>query len=470
MLHLTLNGWSRDLSPLKWGFEEASTSIERYLILEKVHKEAVKSGVNVDYSGMPKTIEIEIPDNANPIPLTGYNNFRGITFRVCNNQKDIFLFERKGILSPINLDKQIIDDADFRGNNVLNKGMCLVVIEDNNYWTERTGYGYSVKRKDILLLDKGKGKNKVIQPYNNEYSSPKCYYRYVDDEKTIVKNLTLERLENSTKKTYLLMLANLNDIKIERVNIQTPANNMYGDMSLNILNCTNVSVKDVDIRGTYSQKDKYGYGIQMNNVYNSSFKNLNATALWGIFGTNNLNNVILDKCNINRFDIHCYGKDVYCKRTIFSSLYNQFSSIYGIVTFEKCQFKYFIPILLEPSFNAYTEFQLNIINCKWMVNESKNYLLYAGLSGGGPNKRKELGNKYLPSIYIKNLDVFISPKVKNVYLMNPKIVSSLDKINIPSINIDGIKFKYSDNHESVYWNILKNKIQIVDGFVYSNKK
>lgn len=469
-LHLALNGWCKDLSPLEWGFEKATTSIERYSILENVHKEAVKRGVNVDYSGMPKTIEIEIPQNADPIPLTNSNNFRGITFRVYNKQKDIFLFERKGILSPITLDKQTIDDADFRGNDILNKGKCLVVIEDANYWTERTGYGYSVKRRDILFLNKGIGKNKVIQPYNNEYSLPECYYRYVNEDKTIIKDLKLERLENSSKKTYLLMLENLNDIVIEKVIIKTPTNNMYGDMALNIVNCANVSVNDVDIRGSYSQKDKYGYGIHMNNVYNSFFKNIKATALWGIFGTNNINKAILEKCDINRFDIHCYGKDVYCKNTIFSSLYNQFSSFYGELTFEKCWFKNFTPVLLEPSYNAYTDFQLKLIDCKWMVNESKNFLLYAGLLGEGPNKRKELEHKFLPNIYIKNLDVFIYPKVKNVYLFNPQTVSSSNKIIISRINIDGMKFRYPYNNEGACWNISTKEIRFEDGFVYSSKR
>lgn len=463
-------GWSRNLSPFDWGFDKAKTSMERYSILHAVHAEAVKRGVDVDYSGMPKKIEIEIPENATPILLTENNNFRGITFFVQNKRKDLFLFERKGTLIPIELLKKDIDNASFKNIPKINKGRCLIVIEDANYWTERIGYSYSVKRKDILLVEEGIGINKVIQTYNNEYSLPKCFFRYVDEEKTIIKNVTIKRSENSTRKTYVLLLTNLNDVRIDGVDIETPKGNMYGDKALNICNCTNVSVKNVNIKGSYSQKDKYGYGIHMDNVYNVSFKNLNTTALWGIFGTNNLSEVILDKCDINRFDIHCYGKNVFCKNTTFNQLYNQFSSFYGVLIFDKCRFNSFIPVLLEPSFNAYTDFQLKLIDCKWNVDESCNYLLYVGNFGNAPNKRKELTRKFIPSIFIKNLIVYLSPKVKNVYLIKAGTISSSNKITLSKIEIDGLKFKYPTKHDEVHWFISTKEILFEEGFVYTTKR
>lgn len=437
---VALNGWGRNLSPLDWGFEKAATPIERFHVLQAVHAEAVKKGVDVNYSGMPNHIEIEIPDQASSIQLTDNNNFKGIIFEVRNKRKELFLFERKGILEPIELSKQEIDDADFRKNRIINKDKCLVVVEDANYWTERVGYGYSVKRKDILLVENGIGVNKVIQPYNNEYSLPKCSYRYVNDEKTVVKNLTVKRSKDSTQKTYVLKLANLNDVRIEGIDIETPEGNMYGDMALGIYNCTNVKVKDINIKGTYSQKGKFGYGIHMENVYCTLFKNLNASALWGIFGTNNLSEVTLEKCDINRFDIHCYGRNVYCKNTTFHTLYNQFSSFYGELTFKKCRFENFIPVLLEPSFNAYTDFQLNLIDCKWEVNESRNYLLHAGQLGDVPNRRKELEQKFLPAVYLKNLEIAATVGVKEVYLFKPGTVSTKNQQFLVKKERDGLKF------------------------------
>lgn len=435
-----MDGWGRNLSPLDWGFKKATTPMERYFVLKAVHAEAVKRGVDVDYSGMPKKIEIEIPHNATPIGLTENNNFKGITFYVLNKQRELFLFERKGELAPIELAKRDIDDANFQNNPLINKGKCLVVIEDENPWTERGGYGYSVKRKDVLLVRNGTGKNKVIQPYNNEYSLPKCAYRYVNDEKTVVKNLKIKRLEDSNKKTYVLRLANLNDVRIETIDIETPEGDMYGDMAFSIYNCTHVRVKNVNIRGTYSQKTEFGYGINMNNVYHSHFKKLNASALWGIFGTNNLSEVTLENCDINRFDIHCYGKNVYCKNTTFHSLYNQFSSFYGKLTFKKCRFKNFIPVLLEASYNAYTDFQLNLIDCKWEVNESRNYLLHAGQLGDAPNRRKELEQKSLPAVFLKNLEIAATVGVKEVYLFKPGTVSTKNQQFLSKEERDGLKF------------------------------
>lgn len=460
----------KSISPLDWGFNQANTSVERFYILHAVHLEAVKMGVDVNYSGMPKEFEIEIPINATSICLTENNNFKGITIHVLNKQKEVFLFERKGFLSSIELSKKEIDNADFRNDTVLNEGKCLLIIEDTNIWTERIGYDYSVKRKDILLLEGGKGKNRVIQPYNNAYSSPKCSYRCVNNERTIVRNLTIIRSKESTEKTYGLQLVNLNDIEIKNVNIGTSESNMYGDMAINIMNCTNVLVKDVNISGTYSQANKYGYGIHMNNVYNSYFERLKASASWGVFGTNNMNFVKLEDCDINRFDIHCYGKNVYCKNVTFRTLYNQFSSFYGELTFKKCRFKNFIPVLLEPSFNAYTNFQLNMINCKWEIAEARNYLLYAGQLGDVSNKRTELTEKWLPSILLKNLKVSVPMNVREVYLFKPETVSSNNTISPSKIVIDGLEFICPQGHKGIDLKFSTKDIQFEGEVTYTCKR
>ena len=77
-----------------------------------------------------------------------------------------------------------------------------------------------------------------------------------------------------------------------------------------------------------------------------------------MFGNNNVNKAMLQNCDINRFDIHCYGKDVSFEKCSFVDFYNQFSSVYCELYFRSCTFTSFFPILMEYSYNAYTGFDL----------------------------------------------------------------------------------------------------------------
>ena len=102
---------------------------------------------------------------------------------------------------------------------------------------------------------------------------------------------------------------------------------------MHIVNCVALRLKNVTISGTYSFERKVGYGVYLNNVNGLIVENMFARSKWGIFGTHNLQNVRLEKCDINRFDIHTYGRDVKAVDCKFSSLYNQFSSVYGTIVF-----------------------------------------------------------------------------------------------------------------------------------------
>ena len=381
------------------------------------------------------------------------------------------MFFRKAELNPIDIPKATIDSGNFQTIDQLKKDKCILIIRDEKLWAERKGYDYHANRKDILLINKGKSKNKVIKPYNNENSSPKCFYRIINDERTIIKNITIKRTSDSSYKTNVVQLSNLNNILIERLRIETPANNMYGDKTIGIYNCTNIQMKNVMINGTYSQENKYGYGIHMDNVYHSIFKSLKATGNWGVFGTNNITEVTLDNCNINRFDIHCYGKNVYCNNTIFSTLYNQFSSFYGELTFDKCHFKNFIPVLLESSYNAYTEFSLRLNDCTWDVDAKHNYLIHAGLLGDTSNKRMELSQKYLPSILIKDFKINISSDVNKVFIIHPASVSGKNEITLPEIRINGLTFNNSSKeYEDVELLTSSKYFKVKGNIIYNIKR
>ena len=471
LFHVFFKTFAGNLSPISFGFYEARNGIERYNVLFKTHNAAITKGVDVDYKGLPSKIEIEIPQNSFPIKLTNNNDFCGITFVILNKVKSTILFTKIKEIKDIHIEKAVIDSGDFRSVKELSSGNKILIIYDTNPWGEkRKGYNYSPMRKDIIYVHKGIGVNKVIKNYNNEYSKPKCFSRSVSNEHTVIRNVKFIRSEDSTFKTDLLKMENLNDLHITDVYIETPTSKLYADAAITINNCTNVFVNNVVIDGTYSLTNKYGYGLSLNNVYNVTFRHLIANANWGIFGNNNLNKVELEKCNINRFDIHSYGTDVTCKKCTFFNLYNQFSSFYGTLKYENCKFQNFVPILLETSYNAYTKFDVILNNCEWSITKTKNYLINAGNLGDKNNSRAELTQKYLPNVYIKNLSVKIPNNVDIVYLYKPMSVSNDNLIDLSIIKINGLNFNCDKGHKGAILKVSSADFKTKQNVKYTIEK
>ena len=396
---------AKEFSPYSFGLSKVKTGVERYQVLLKTHQAAVKAGVNVDYSGI-KRIEIEIPDNPKQIPLTRYNDFKGCVFVVKNTRKNSRLFNYAKKETPINVSKQSIDAGYFNFTDPLNRGRYLLLIEDENPWVQnRRGYDYGHQRKDVLLVENGRAKNTVTMPYNNADSKPKCSYIPQENSPFVFKNITIERDPGCKFVTNVAYISGVDNVQISNVKVHTPANTLINDRGILIYNCTNVSLDNVRIDGTYSQTNHSGYGFTLNNIWNLKMKRLIGKGNWGVFGNNNVNTATMEDSEINRFDIHCYGRNASFKNVKFFDLYNQFSSMYGNVTFENCEFRNFVPVLIETSYNAYTEFDVDINNCVFYTTAKKNYLVNTGSLSGEENARPELKAKKLPKVKVNGLKV-----------------------------------------------------------------
>ncbi len=447
LMQVTLNAQDTLLSPKDFGLYEAVSDSERYEVLYKTHVAALKADVPVDYSGID-TLTIEITVSSQRIPLGKTTDFKGLRLTVRNKSKLCYLFERQQPATSITIDKGLLDGDDFSSVPALAKGLYQLVIEDENPWVaKRIGYNYSAIRRDILLICDGQSRNNPVMPYNNEQSKPKCSFVAVDEdeEPVIIQNLTFIRDMGNTYKVMPFIISGQNNLQIRNVTINTPESKLVADAAIDIQNCTNVTMENVTINGTYSRSDHSGYGILMNNVWNSRFVRLNAKAKWGVFGTNNMNTVYLQDCDINRFDIHCYGRDVSMKSCKFSNLYNQFSSMYGTLSYQKCRFVNFIPVLLEPSYNAYTQFKLKMEDCVFDATNSRYFLISAGRLDSVVNTRPELAKKHWPDIFIKNMTVNVPDNVVKVVLfnLNNKQEKEADSPYQKTISIEGMKFNYS---------------------------
>lgn len=454
LLTLNVTTISADnLSPLDFGLGLARTGEERYEVLLKTHQTAASQGMGVSYSGINR-IELDVPPKAKSIPLSDFTDFAGVEIYVRNKQKNMVLFSISNELQSIKVSKRRLHNGRFLFNRYLRKGTKLLVVIDRNLWVkQRRGYKNGATRKDVLLIKEGKAQNQVISSYKSSMAMPEYFFCDVTDHQIIIKGLTFTRSYDSDHITRLIELKNLNDVLIKDIVVNTPDNPvLYGESAFYVENSTNVTFEDVTINGTYSLKDKYGYGIGMNNVWNSRFLRLKASGNWGVFGNNNVNLVHIEDSDINRFDIHCYGKDVYCKNTVFRDLYNQFSSFSGTLRFENCKFLDFVPVLFEPSYSAYTFFNLEIEDCYISASSRKPYLISAGnpsLLSDEP--RTELSVVQWPDIRIDGLEVDLPPDVDHWTIFSIKgeegaLVSGINNLSIDSLVING-----GNKHSNVYF-------------------
>ena len=461
-----------DVSPLDYGLASAKTGVDRYNILFDAHKSALEKGVNVDYSGLD-TIFLEIPKKSASIPLTQYNDFKGCVFVVNNTAKNCWLFSNIETETPINVPKELIDTGIICSLNSLNRGRYILIIEDNNPWVlNRKGHSYGHQRKDILLIENGIAKNSVIMPYNNEYSSPTCAYVKVKPEPLVLKNITIVRDKKCDFVTQIANISGFDKVNISNISIHTPQSELVDDRGIRINNCTNVELRDVHIDGTYSQKNHSGYGITLNNIWNFKAVKLFGKGNWGIFGNNNINVATITDSEINRFDIHCYGRDVTFKGVKFVNLYNQFTSTYGTIRFENCTFSHFTPILYEKSYNTYVPHDVVFNKCDFVLDSKHFYLIDAGQLNVQKNSRTELSDKCWPNVEINNLTVITDGQQKdfNVFKFSKEagfngVVHSINKIII-----NGLYFECPEGQQPMSFNLVNDNVSTENTvFIYVNR-
>lgn len=434
------SGSKRDISPMNFGLAKAGNGVERYNVLYETHKAAVAAGVNVDYSGI-KTINLEIPENAKRIPLTQFNDFKGCVLVVKNTTKNHRLFNYAAKETPISINKQSIDNGDFRSIEPLRRGRYLLLIEDENPWVlNRKGYKYGHQRKDVLLVENGRARNATTMPYNNAYSKPKCTYVTLDDKPFVFKNITIERDPGCTFLTDVAYISGAGDVQISNVKIHTPTSNLTGDRGIMIYNCANVALEDVTIDGTYSQTDRFGYGFTLNNLWNLKVTNMYGKGNWGVFGDNNINTALIEDSEINRFDIHCYGRDISFKNVEFFDLYNQYSSVFGTISHNHCTFTNFVPVLNGGSYNSFVAHDIVFDDCVFNATEKKNYLIKLSKLETDVNARKELAEKALPNVKINNLTVNMTEGADYLYLFyTNSSAKKVERLNyLSNITIDGM--------------------------------
>lgn len=426
-----------------YGWAQAKTGEDRFWVLYNAHADAVKKNCSVNYSGL-HDIEIEIPANAKSIPLTEKTNFRNVSLTVKNSKKrDFVLFKLENKQKEIEVSKVCFRTFDFSAYPELRNGTILLVVNDETPWVgQRIGYNYGATRYDILLLKNGIAVNRPVSPYSNDISIPKCSFVVASTGKKYFKNITFNRERSSTQKTFLLAVKNQNNVEVSGIRLNTPQNDLlYGDHIISFDNCTNVTLKKVTVNNTYSKVDQFGYAFTLYNVWNTNVSDIKAEAPWGVFGNNNVNKAVIKNCVMNRFDLHCYGRDYSFENCVITSGI-PIGSFLGTMSFKNCHFKSGTPCLYRYDYNAYMPFSLEFEKC--VVEMDKNYhcFMYFSQLSKDENSRAELRKKNLPNVKIKNCEVRLADGLTSfdiVYMGKNYYQSPLAGMEM--VQIDGLKVK-----------------------------
>lgn len=88
---LSLGIKAHTINPLQFGLANAKNGQERFEIIRRCHVMAREHGDVVSYEGID-TIYLDIPDYAEPIPLSERTDFAGTTLIVKTTSHDMYLF------------------------------------------------------------------------------------------------------------------------------------------------------------------------------------------------------------------------------------------------------------------------------------------------------------------------------------------------------------------------------------------
>ena len=324
--------------------------------------------------------------------------------------------------TALEMDKMQVDSLDYRSIPELAEGWKLLVLNDKKPWTERRGFGYMQHRSDLIVVHNGLGQNSPVMPWGTDSTQLKASYYTIDTAEKVFRNITMHRTKGCTFRTTLIAVSGQYNVLIEHAHVTTPKSKMIADGIFSISNSANITLFDIKVEGTYSGKgrpDKYGYAFSLNNLYNSRFVYINAWGNWGVFGSNNLNRTELVSCNIDRFDIHCYGRDAVLRECTLAGRQTLYTSFYGKAEFHHCYFKDYVPVRVRSSYNAYTPFDIEIHNCTFELTPKHHYMVRINLLDTADNPRPELKEKCWPNLLVDGLDVIVPWTVGSLYLYDP---------------------------------------------------
>ncbi|MBQ9548725.1 MAG: hypothetical protein IJV01_06180 [Bacteroidales bacterium] len=441
---------------------KAKTPEERFNALRDAHSMAVATGKDPDYTGVG-VVSLEIPANAESIPLSLHTDFKNAVFKVKNTSKKLNLFDLSNVRQSIQVTGAQIDAADYSAVPELASGLHLLILQDNTYWVqEREGYGYGHTRKDAVLVRDGVGSNGPCASYQTEATVINASYCVATDEEKSFCNLRFERDIESTFMTFLARFDSQNNLRLSNITVVTPENGWTDDRCITISNSTNVLGEDITFEGTYSETDHSGYGFSLNALYNCTFRRLHSACQWGVFGSNNLQHSLLEDSDTERFDTHCYGRDITVRNSTLTGRGMPVSSIFGTILYEHSTINNTYFFSIRSDYNSYVDCDIILKDCT-LNPASTNSIFQLGRLDNKINERPELARKRWPNVQIEGLTVNMRSGAKEFFLFRPTTATNTYEEplgHISKIDIKGLRFNYPQGASSAKFTFSRTAAQV----------
>jgi hypothetical protein len=435
------------ISPLDYGLAEATTGEARYEALYNAHSAAVAFGLPLDYSGVG-TVELTVSSGSKVIPLPPQTDFKGAVFKVRNDAKKCFLFSLEKVFSRVAVSGTHIDAADYSGVPALSTGLHLLRIQDDVHWVnDREGFDHPADRADVVLVRDGVGSNGPIASYDTPATRINAEYCEADDMQKSFCNVTLVRDAASTQMVNLLSVRGINNLYLGNVRVETPSGTgIYGDTAIDIRHCTNLTCEDLTFDGLYDDDHETGYGLSINNTWNATFRRIHSHNRWAAFGCNNMQDSFLEDSDVERFDIHCYGRNITVRNSTLTGKGIPCSSIFGTILCENVTFNNCYAYSMRTEYNAFTPFNIILRNCE-LVSGGQHALVNIGKLDTKINPRPELAQKNLPNLEIDGMTVRLVAGASAFALFHLSEGQSYpDPVgHISSIKVKGLNYVYKTN-------------------------
>ena len=426
------------ISPFDYGLREATTGEARYEAIYDAHCAALAFGLPLDYSGVG-TVDLSIPSASKAIPLPPQTDFQGTVFKVRNNAKKCYLFSLEKVFSRVAVSGAQIDAADYSGVPALSNGLHLLRILDDRHWVDdREGFDHPADRADVVLVRDGVGSNGPIASYDTPATRINAEYCDADETQKSFCNVTLVRDAASTQIVNLLSVRGINNLYLGNVRVETPSNTgIYSDTAIDIRHCTNLTCEDVTFDGLYCDAHETGYGLSINNTWNATFRRIHSHNLWAAFGCNNMQDSFLEDSDVERFDIHCYGRNITVRNSTLTGKGIPCSSIFGTVLCEHVTFSDCFTYSMRTEYNAFTPFDIVLKDCE-LIAGSQHALVNMGKVDAKINPRPELAKKHWPNLEVDGLTVRLIAGASTFSLYH---LSDIQKYPDPLGHLSRIKVK-----------------------------
>lgn len=376
------------------------------------------------------------------IPGIDYN-FDGLTLDCTNNNSQRNLFSL--VSEPLSSEASTIED--LAADEIFNMARGLIFAYDPTPLYKRSGdHDYNYFRHDVFLVENNIVLGSPCLPYDAE-TQLELSYIILNYNSTQVRNLNvIRRGDADLRVLYAVYQYNL---IVDNLCVDTLVNFDEMDGAFSIDNVHTLIFNNITINKGYRDTRGANYIFELYWITNLLCNNIKAAySTWGCFGTRGINGAHIQNSTINRFDIHCYGKNILATNCIFVNNFNQCQCTTGYITFRNCSFIDHRGLMIYDT-PVGVPCKVTYEDCDIELKSDSGHLLLFRIRESSNINARLFNNFYLPDLNVVNCKVSYveKPSTWNSLYMISRASSSITPPlvdNTVNISVDGLTLVFGN--------------------------